>query len=92
MKTRKMVSFDKLEPALKKQLLREHPDGFEDVAMRIDAPTPFHAVLLEVEDVTYLVKLNNYVVSASLEDDDDDDRDNDDIDVDTDDLDVDDDD
>ncbi|NVK65610.1 MAG: hypothetical protein HWE22_13540 [Flavobacteriales bacterium] len=92
MKTRKMVSFDKLEPSLKKQLLRDHPDGFEDVAMRIDAPTPFHAVLLEAEDVTYLVKLNNYVVTAASLEDDDDDDDNDDIDVDADDLEMDDDD
>ncbi len=86
------MSFDKLEPSLKKQLLRDHPDGFEDVAMRIDAPTPFHAVLLEAEDVTYLVKLNNYVVTAASLEDDDDDDDNDDIDVDADDLEMDDDD
>lgn len=87
-----MVSYEKLDPSLKKELLKQYPDGFEDAAMRIDAPTPFYAVLFEAEDVTYLVKLTNYVVTSSLDDDDDDDADNEDMDVDTDDLDMDDDD
>lgn len=68
MKARKLVSYDKLEQSLKRQLLKAYPDGFDDVAMRIDAPTPFYAVLLEAEEITYLVKLNNYLINASSED------------------------
>ncbi|MCR9172064.1 MAG: hypothetical protein NXI10_06205 [bacterium] len=67
-KARKLISFDKLELPLKRQLLKAYPDGFEDSVMRIDAPTPFYAVLFEADDITYLVKLNNYLVNASSED------------------------
>jgi len=66
-KARKLISFDKLELPLKRQLLRKYPDGFEDSAIRIDAPNPFYAVLLELEEITYLVKLNNYNISATTE-------------------------
>lgn len=67
-KARKLISFDKLESPLKRQLLREFPDGFEDAVIRIDAATSFYAVLLELEEISYLVKLNNYLVYASMED------------------------
>ncbi|XOV69189.1 MAG: hypothetical protein ACFHU9_08370 [Fluviicola sp.] len=77
-KARKLISFDKLDVPLKRKLLKAYPDGFEESLMRIDAPTPFYAVLLDSDDITYLVKLNNYLVNASsdeLEDEFDDDSD-----------------
>ena len=67
MKTRKLISFDKLEQPLKRKLLQAYPDGFEEAVVRVDAPTPFYAVLFEAEDITYLVKLNNYLASASMD-------------------------
>jgi len=67
-KSRKLISFDKLDNTLKRQLLKEYPDGFEDVAIRIDAPTPFYAVLLEADSTTYLVKLSNYIINMDADD------------------------
>ena len=75
-KMKKIVSFDKLESALRRQLLSDYPDGFGDAVMRIEAPKPFYAVLLESDQATYLVKLNNYLIRSSVaEDDEDDDAD-----------------
>lgn len=67
-KTRKLISYDKLDHTLKRQLLKEHPDGFEDSVIRIDAPTPFYAVLLEADATTYLVKLSNYIINMDADD------------------------
>lgn len=72
-KLRKLIPFNKLESSLRQLLIQEHPDGFGDAVIRIDAAKPFYAVLFDHEDTTYLVKLNNYLVNASqleLEDDD----------------------
>jgi hypothetical protein len=72
-KLKKLVSFNKLEPSIRRLLIQEYHDGFEDAVIRIDAPKPFYAVLFDHEDTTYLVKLNRYLVNASqmeLEDDD----------------------
>jgi len=80
-KTRKLISFEKLEAPLRKKLLREYPDGFGNAVMKIEAPTPFYAVRFESDDTSYLIKLSNYFVE-SMEDDEDDERD----DLDTDDL------
>jgi hypothetical protein len=80
-KTRKLVSFEKLDATLRKQLLREYPDGFGNAVMKIEAPTPFYAVRFESEDTSYLIKLSNYVVE-SLEDDEDEDDERDEMDTD----------
>ena len=67
-KARKLISYDKLDLSLRRQLLRDYPDGFEEAVMRIDAPNPFFAVLLELEEITYLVKLNKHLIHSSVED------------------------
>lgn len=78
-KMRKVVSFDKLESSLKRELLNEYPYGFGDAVMKIEASEPFYAVLLEVDDASYLVKLNKYQVESGIElDDDEDDYDSED--------------
>ncbi|MFT5777565.1 MAG: hypothetical protein ACI837_000501 [Crocinitomicaceae bacterium] len=65
-KLRKLVSFNKLESSLKQLLIQEYPNGFGDAVIKVDAPKPFYAVLFECEETTYLVKLNKYLVNASL--------------------------
>ncbi|GAB5418541.1 MAG: hypothetical protein Crog4KO_02980 [Crocinitomicaceae bacterium] len=64
-KIRKLVSFEKLEAPLRRQLLNQYPEGFDGAVMRIEAPKPFYAVILESEQVTYLVKLNNNLINLS---------------------------
>ena len=77
-KISKLVSFEKLLPELRAKLIEEYPMGFNDAVMRIDAPKPFYAILLEDEGVTYLVKLNEDQIKTSAIEYDDDDDDSDD--------------
>lgn len=81
---RKLVSFDKLQSALRNKLTRAFPYGFGDAVMKIEAPTPFHAVLFEDEGMTYLVKLSPYQVNTSSIDYDDNEEEE--IDISSDDL------
>lgn len=74
-----MVSYDKLTPELLAALQSMYPKGYANHLQRMDAPTPFYYLLLELEDTKYLVKINIQEVLKAQEEDDDDDGDMDDL-------------
>jgi hypothetical protein len=59
-KKRLIVSSHNLSSELQEELTRQYPTGFADKMIRIDKPGGdfFYAVMLETEDVNYLVKVN----------------------------------
>ncbi len=59
-KKRLIVSFHNLSPELQEELKRQYPAGYTDKMIRIDKPGGdfFYAVLLQTEEVNYLVKVN----------------------------------
>lgn len=58
-KKRVVVSIENLSEELKEELKARYPLGFNDHLIRINKPSGdfFHAVVLEMTDVTYLVKV-----------------------------------
>ncbi|MFI3266461.1 MAG: hypothetical protein R3Y15_04840 [Rikenellaceae bacterium] len=84
MKKRLVISYDNLTPELKEEVKAQHPNGFNDSMMRIDkgADDFFYAIVLETEEINYLIKID---VKIDDKVDDDDHFDDDEI-KDTDDL------
>ncbi len=58
-KKRVVVSIENLSDELNEELKARYPLGFNDHLIRINKPSGdfFHAVVLEMTDVTYLVKV-----------------------------------
>jgi len=58
-KKRVVVSIENLSEELKEELKARYPLGFNDHLIRINKPSGdfFHSVVLEMTDVTYLVKV-----------------------------------
>jgi len=77
-KKRVLTSFDKISPEIRKVLESKYPDGYLDHAVKVDAPTPFYAVILELDDIIYLIKVNKKVKIGGAEDEEDDNVDMDD--------------
>ncbi len=59
-KMRKIVSFNNLSLELQEELKHKYPYGFTEAMMRIDRGPGdfFYAVVLETEEVNYLVKID----------------------------------
>lgn len=75
-KKRSIVSYDKLSPELRKDLLKSFPDGFGSALTTIKTPTgeTLEAVIWETEEIIYLVKITKMLTNAlDLDEDDDDD-------------------
>jgi len=75
-KKRSIVSYDKLSPELRKDLLKSFPDGFGSSLTTIKTPTgeTLEAVIWETEEIIYLVKITKMLTNAlDLDEDDDDD-------------------
>lgn len=69
-KKRVAVSYANLSPELLDALKKRYPLGYTDDMIRIDKPGGdfFYAVVLETDDVTYLVKVNVKIDSTATED------------------------
>ena len=77
-KKRAIVSYEKLSIDQKKQLILDFPDGFSSGMTTIKTPTgeTLEALLWEVEEVIYLVKLNKPLSKAkSVDEEDEEDED-----------------
>ncbi len=74
-KKRSIVSYEKLSPELRKDLLKSFPDGFGSALTTIKTPTgeTLEAVIWETEEIIYLVKITKMLTNALDLDDDDDD-------------------
>lgn len=68
-KKRVVVSYANLSPELIEALKKCYPLGFTDHMIRIDKPNGdfFYAVVLDTDEVTYLVKVNVKIDSTVAE-------------------------
>ena len=59
-KKRVVISYKNLSEELQAQLKAQYPTGYTDSMMRIDKPNGdfFYAVILETEEISYLVKID----------------------------------
>lgn len=59
-KKRIVTSYKNLSPELQEELKRKYPNGYVDHMMRVDKLPGefFYAVVLETEDINYLVKVD----------------------------------
>jgi hypothetical protein len=59
-KKRLIVSYHNLAPDLQEELRRQYPTGYTDRMIRIEKGTGdfFYAVLLETDEINYLVKVD----------------------------------
>lgn len=59
-KKRIVTSYKNLSPELQEELKRRYPNGYVDHMMRVDKLPGdfFYAVVLETEDINYLVKVD----------------------------------
>jgi hypothetical protein len=66
-KKRVITSMEKLSPDMLKRLFEQYPDGWSQHLKRITKPSGdfFHAVSLETEEITYMVKVPVKVDSKS---------------------------
>ena len=76
-KKRAIVSYEKLTPEQKKELLKSFPDGYGSSITLIKTPAgeTLEALIWETEEIIYLVKVNKTITKALDDDDDDDDDD-----------------
>lgn len=79
-KKRIVISYHNLSVELQEELKRRYPLGFTDHMQRIDKGLGafFYAVILEMEDVSYLVKVD-VKIDGQIEDDEEKDYDDDEI-------------
>lgn len=70
-KKRLVVSFKNLSEELKEELKRKYPLGFQDNMIRVEkGPSDFfYAVVLEMDDVSYLIKVDVKVDDGAEEED-----------------------
>jgi hypothetical protein len=66
-KKRVITSLEKLSPEMLNRLFEQYPDGWSQYLKRITKPSGdfFHAVSLETEEITYMVKVPVKVDSKS---------------------------
>lgn len=66
-KKRVVTSFEKLSPDVFKAIVAKYPDGWTNHVMRINKPNGefFHAITIDTEDTSYLIKVNVKVDSKS---------------------------
>ena len=71
-KKRVIISYKNLPEDLQEQLKLQHPTGFTDSMIRIDKGPGdfFYAVILETEEINYLVKIDVKIDSEIEEEDD----------------------
>lgn len=72
-KKRVVTSYINLAPELQEELKKKYPYGFTDAMMRIEKGPGdfFYAVVLETEEISYLVKIDVKVDGTAEEVDDD---------------------
>ncbi len=79
-KKRVVVSYKNLSPELQEEIKKQYPNGYTDSMLRIDKGPGdfFYAIMLETDDVSYLVKVD-VKVDDQLDEEEDKDYYNDDI-------------
>ena len=79
-KKRVVVSYKNLSPELQEEIKKQYPNGYTDSMLRIDKGPDdfFYAIMLETDDVSYLVKVD-VKVDDQLDEEEDKDYYNDDI-------------
>lgn len=68
-KKRVVISYSNLTPELIEAFKERYPLGYSDYMIRVDKPSGdfFYGVMLETEDVSYLVKVNVKIDNKSEE-------------------------
>lgn len=71
-KKRVVVSYKNLTPELQEEIKKQYPNGYTDSMLRVDKRPGdfFYAIMLETEEVSYLVKVD-VKVDDQVEDEDD---------------------
>ncbi|MBP3425558.1 MAG: hypothetical protein J6K81_02405 [Rikenellaceae bacterium] len=71
-KKRVVISYKNLAEDLQEQLKAQYPNGYTDSMMRIDKPNGdfFYAVILETDEINYLVKIDVKIDDGNIDDDD----------------------
>ncbi len=71
-KKRVVVSYKNLSPELQEEIKKQYPNGYTDSMLRVDKGPGdfFYAIMLETEEVSYLVKVD-VKVDDQVEDEDD---------------------
>lgn len=71
-KKRVVVSYKNLSPELQEEIKKQYPNGYTDSMLRVDKGPGnfFYAIMLETEEVSYLVKVD-VKVDNQVEDEDD---------------------
>lgn len=71
-KKRVAVSYKNLSPELQEEIKKQYPNGYTDSMLRVDKGPGdfFYAIMLETEEVSYLVKVD-VKVDDQVEDEDD---------------------
>ena len=71
-KKRVVVSYKNLTPELQEEIKKQYPNGYTDSMLRVDKGPGdfFYAIMLETEEVSYLVKVD-VKVDDQVEDEDD---------------------
>ncbi len=79
-KKRLVVSYHNLPLELQEELKKKYPTGYTEAMIRIDKPSGdfFYAVVLETEEISYLVKID-VKVDGNIEEEEDKDYYDDDI-------------
>lgn len=59
-KKRVVVSYKNLSPELQEEIKKQYPNGYTDSMLRVDKGPGdfFYAIMLETEEVSYLVKVD----------------------------------
>lgn len=70
-KKRVVVSYKNLSPELQEEIKKQYPNGYTDSMLRVDKGPGdfFYAIMLETEEVSYLVKVD-VKVDDQVEDED----------------------
>ena len=71
-KKRVVVSYKNLSPELQEEIKKQYPNGYTDSMLRVDKGPGnfFYTIMLETEEVSYLVKVD-VKVDDQVEDEDD---------------------
>lgn len=71
-KKRVVVSYKNLSPELQEEIKKQYPNGYTDSMLRVDKGPGdfFYAIMLETDEVSYLVKVD-VKVDDQVEDEDD---------------------
>lgn len=71
-KKRVVASYKNLSPELQEEIKKQYPNGYTDSMLRVDKGPGdfFYAIMLETEEVSYLVKVD-VKVDDQVEDEDD---------------------